>query len=151
MKRILLMLPVILATIAVGFIVYRGESVAEDVSPEDGLSAEQTESAASSQYDVPDDILYTEPVESVVFSHDAHAADIGLTCNTCHEGIFEMDALSVQSEPDFNMKGLSEGKYCGTCHSSDSDMAFASDTQCARCHIGVTGLERVENGNSQES
>jgi c(7)-type cytochrome triheme protein len=83
------------------------------------------------------DIIYTKPVKSVLFSHKSHVG-MGLDCNACHEKIFPMEALSVQKKADFNMKGLYEKKYCGSCHAKDG-MAFASDTQCARCHTGVKG------------
>jgi c(7)-type cytochrome triheme protein len=33
------------------------------------------------------------------------------------------------------MASLYKGKYCGACHNGKN--AFASDTQCARCHVGA--------------
>ena len=39
------------------------------------------------------------------------------------------------------MQGLYDGKYCGACH--DGSMAFASDTKCTLCHIGVKGYNRA--------
>ncbi len=88
------------------------------------------------------DIIYTNPVKSVVFSHKNHAA-MGLDCNVCHDKIFQMAALTAESQPDFNMKGLADKKYCGSCHAKDG-MAFASDTQCARCHIGTKGFNKSQ-------
>lgn len=150
MKRLMMILPVLMVTLAVGVIIYRGEGAAENLEVDGGMNqAGQEDSAAASQYDVPDDIYYTEPVASVVFSHDAHAGGLGFSCDTCHSGLFEMDALSVQGEPDFNMQGLARGKYCGACHASGSKTAFASDTQCARCHVGVTGLERLDDSSNE--
>lgn len=90
---------------------------------------------------VPGDILYTYPVESVVFSHMAHVKDASLTCDTCHPAIFRTRAYSAQNEGDFNMASIYDGKYCGACH--NGEMAFSSNTQCARCHTGVKGLERA--------
>ncbi len=87
------------------------------------------------------DIIYSIPVKSVLFSHKTHAA-VGLDCNACHDKIFQMEALSSQNKPDFNMKGLAEKKYCGSCHAKDG-MAFASDTQCARCHVGTKGFNKA--------
>jgi len=84
------------------------------------------------------EIIYTKPLKSVLFSHKSHAA-MGLDCNACHDKIFQMAALSAQDKADFNMKGLYDKKYCGSCHAKDG-MAFASDTQCARCHIGTKGF-----------
>lgn len=88
------------------------------------------------------DIVYTEPLKAVLFSHKGHVEDLGLSCEMCHDGIFQMESLAAQKKSDFTMKSLYEGKYCGTCH--NGSMAFASDTQCARCHIGVKGYNRLQ-------
>lgn len=87
------------------------------------------------------DIIYTQPVMGVIFSHEAHVEEIGMDCETCHDDLFEMEALNVQQNSDFTMKGLAEGNYCGACH--DGDMAFDSDSRCASCHIGVIGYRRA--------
>lgn len=78
-------------------------------------------------------ILYTKPLESVIFSHEDHAHK-EFSCATCHSGLFAMKALEVQKNKDFIMDSLYKGKYCGACH--DGKKAFAADTQCARCHLG---------------
>lgn len=78
-------------------------------------------------------ILYTKPIESVTFSHQDHLQK-GSSCNTCHSGLFAMKALSAQKNKDFTMESLYQGKYCGACHNGKK--AFASNTQCARCHLG---------------
>lgn len=83
------------------------------------------------------DIVYTKPVKSVIFSHKVHAEDKGLGCDACHSGLFEPKALKAQEKSDFNMDSLYKGKYCGSCH--NGKIAFASNTQCARCHTGVKG------------
>ncbi|RJQ22817.1 MAG: hypothetical protein C4560_01885 [Nitrospiraceae bacterium] len=83
------------------------------------------------------DIVYTKPVKSVIFSHKLHAEDRGLSCGMCHSGLFDAVALKAQQKNDFNMDSLYKGKYCGSCH--NGQMAFASNTQCARCHAGVKG------------
>ena len=87
------------------------------------------------------EIIFIKPVKSVLFSHKSHAS-MGLDCNACHDKIFQMEALSVQNKTDFNMQGLYDKKYCGSCHAKDG-MAFASDTQCARCHIGTKGFNKA--------
>lgn len=87
------------------------------------------------------DIHYTMPVMGVIFSHAVHVDDNGFDCETCHDEPFEMSALAAQDDPNFNMKGLAEGEYCGMCH--DGDMAFSSETQCATCHEGVKGYMRA--------
>ena len=114
---------VIMLTVAVMITVYEGRSMAEDDTVGGG------------------EIIYSKPVKSVLFSHKNHAA-MGLDCNACHEKIFKMEALSVQNKADINMKGLYDKKYCGSCHAKDG-MAFASDTQCARCHIGTKGFNKA--------
>jgi len=87
------------------------------------------------------DIVYTMPLKAVLFSHKTHVEEMGFGCDTCHDGIFKMSALSVQEEADFTMDALYKGKYCGACH--NGSMAFSSNTQCARCHIGVKGYKRL--------
>jgi len=114
---------IILLAVAMMLTAYEGRSIAEDETIGGG------------------EIVYSKPVKSVLFSHKNHAA-MGLDCNACHEKIFQMEALSAQNKPDFTMKGLSDKKYCGTCHAKDG-MAFASDTQCARCHIGTKGFNKA--------
>ncbi len=81
------------------------------------------------------EIYYSKPLKSVLFSHKIHADELGLTCDMCHMKLFDMQALAAQEKPDFTMNSLYKGKYCGACH--DGKMAFASNTQCARCHGGV--------------
>ena len=87
------------------------------------------------------DIHYTAPVMGVIFSHAVHVDDNGLDCESCHDDPFEMEALVAQDDPNFTMKGLAEGEYCGMCH--DGDTAFSSETRCASCHEGVKGFLRA--------
>jgi c(7)-type cytochrome triheme protein len=84
-------------------------------------------------------ILYTEPVKAVLFSHKAHVDAKGISCDRCHSGLFDMEALKVQQKKDFVMESLYKGKYCGACHNGKA--AFASDTQCARCHVRAEGIK----------
>jgi c(7)-type cytochrome triheme protein len=83
-------------------------------------------------------ILYTIPVKSVLFTHKSHGIEQRLSCVQCHNGLFEMEALKVQEKKDFNMESFYQGKYCGACHNGKD--AFASNTQCARCHLRVKGM-----------
>ena len=87
----------------------------------------------------PGDVIYTEPLKAVIFSHGDHLKK-GVSCSSCHPGLFQMQALAVQDSGDFNMESLYQGKYCGSCHTGN--LAFASDSACARCHIGVKGYNR---------
>ncbi|WP_456434421.1 cytochrome c3 family protein, partial [Thermosulfuriphilus sp.] len=85
-------------------------------------------------------IIFTKPVKAVVFDHQKHM-DQGLSCDDCHEGLFEMAAGTAEEAGDFTMKSLYEGKYCGACH--NGEMAFAANTKCTTCHIGVRGYNRL--------
>lgn len=91
-------------------------------------------------------IIFTTPVKAVVFDHQYHL-DMGMECDSCHEDIFEYATGTAEENGDFTMKSLYEGKYCGACH--DGETAFASNTKCAVCHIGVKGynkMHKVEGG-----
>jgi len=95
------------------------------------------------------EIVYTKPVKGVLFSHKYHVKELGMPCESCHSGIFEMQALKSQENPDFVMDSLYKGKYCGACHNGQA--AFASNTKCATCHIGVKGLKEYQKKLSQGS
>ena len=86
-------------------------------------------------------IIFTKPVKAVVFDHKVHVEDNGMDCDSCHDDPFEMAAGTAEENKDFNMKALYQGKYCGTCH--DGSSAFASNTRCTLCHIGVKGYNRM--------
>ena len=113
----------------------------------DGDMAFSTNSQCSSCHSAPKtDLMYfNKPVKSVVFSHSAHL-EMGLECENCHnENGFEMRAgAAEENEAAFTMQALYDGKYCGTCHNGDD--AFASNTRCTVCHIGVKGFDRLHGG-----
>ena len=94
------------------------------------------------------DIIYTLPLKAVLFSHTAHVEGAEMECDACHDDIFEMESLAVQENDDFTMESLYEGNYCGGCH--DGDTAFASNSQCARCHIGVKGYNRAQEEDAED-
>ena len=142
MKRsFLILLPALFVALAVGVIVYQDKNTAEGISVDSA-------NAAGNAYSVPDDIYYTKSVESVVFSHNVHVAELGFKCDSCHTGLFQMKAKTVEGKPDFSMQGLAAGKYCGSCHNSSGQGAFSSTDQCARCHQGVKGLAEVEGSDT---
>jgi c(7)-type cytochrome triheme protein len=85
-------------------------------------------------------IIWTKPVVGVIFEHKPHTYELGLDCDSCHDGLFEMVAGAAEENDDFTMESLYQGKYCGACH--DGSMAFASNTRCTACHIGVKGYNR---------
>ncbi|PID74228.1 MAG: hypothetical protein CSB32_01845 [Desulfobacterales bacterium] len=96
-------------------------------------------------------IIWTRPVRSVVFYHKIHTMDAELDCDSCHDELFEMEAGVAEENDDFTMETLYEGGYCGACH--DGETAFASNTRCTLCHIGVRGHARLTDnppGNNQE-
>ncbi len=150
--RLRIVIPVLIVSLAVGFIVvYRNLSMADELDQAAATAVEQISITTGSEPAVPEDICYTEKVESVVFSHQKHAVELEFDCVTCHSDIFQMDAYSVEAREDFDMSGLHEGKYCGSCHSSKTQVAFPVDSQCARCHRGVKGAERLRaTGSDQE-
>ncbi len=87
------------------------------------------------------DIIQTKPVKAVVFSHKRHTEEAGLDCGSCHDEIYQMQNGAAAANGDYTMQSLYEGKYCGACH--DGDTAFASNTRCTVCHIGVKGFDRL--------
>ncbi len=100
-------------------------------------------------YGPKDPIIWTKPLKAVAFYHKTHTMDAGLECDSCHDSIFQMAAGTAEENEDFVMKSLYEGKYCGACH--DGSMAFASNTRCATCHIGVKGYNQLTGaGPAQE-
>jgi c(7)-type cytochrome triheme protein len=86
-------------------------------------------------------VIWTKPVKSVIFDHKVHTMDAGLDCDSCHDDLFEMEAGAAEENDDFTMETLYAGGYCGACH--DGATAFASDTRCTACHIGVLGHGRL--------
>ncbi len=86
-------------------------------------------------------IIWINPVKSVVFEHKVHTMDAGLDCDSCHDSLFEMESGAAEKKNDFTMAALYKGGYCGSCH--DGSTAFASNTRCTSCHIGVRGHARL--------
>ena len=88
-------------------------------------------------------IVFTKPVKAVVFDHKVHTSQ-GLDCASCHDDVFSMETGASEAKDDFTMDSLYKGKYCSTCH--DGKTAFASNTRCTVCHIGVKGHNRLTGG-----
>ncbi|SDO87780.1 cytochrome c3 family protein [Desulforhopalus singaporensis] len=93
-------------------------------------------------------IVWVKPVESVVFEHKVHTMGAELDCESCHDDLFAMEAGAAEENEDFTMATLYEGGYCGACH--DGSSAFASNTRCTTCHIGVRGHMRLIGGDGDE-
>ncbi|MBU0908653.1 MAG: hypothetical protein KJ717_03730, partial [Proteobacteria bacterium] len=89
-------------------------------------------------------IVFIAPVKAVVFTHKTHTMDAGMECDSCHDEVFQMESGSTEQNDDFTMQSLYDGKYCGACH--DGETAFASNTRCTVCHIGVKGFDRMQGG-----
>ncbi len=116
----------------------------------DGSSAFKTAGAETcktchgSDMKQPETIVFTLPVKAVIFEHKGHV-DMGLECSSCHDSAFEMRTGAAEQHPEkFTMEALYAGKYCGACHNGND--AFASDTRCTTCHIGVKGFDRMFAG-----
>ncbi|WP_136810214.1 c(7)-type cytochrome triheme domain-containing protein [Desulfosediminicola flagellatus] len=93
-------------------------------------------------------VVWTKPVKTVVFNHKTHTMEAGLDCDSCHDELFEMEAGAAEEAEDFTMASLYEGNYCGACH--DGETAFASNTRCTTCHIGVRGHARLVGGSADK-
>lgn len=103
--------------------------------------AEEAEPYDEDTYGPEAPIIWTKPVKAVTFSHKTHTMDNELDCESCHDDLFEMEAGVAEEEEDFTMESLYDGNYCGACH--DGDTAFASNTRCTACHVGVRGYVRL--------
>lgn len=108
----------------------------------DGSTAFASDTECGLCHTVPEEtIVWTKPVKAVVFEHSTHNTDMGLDCEMCHDDLFVMKTGAAEKADDFTMESLYAGNYCGACH--DGSTAFASDTQCTACHIGVRGYARM--------
>jgi len=108
----------------------------------DGSSAFATDTQCGSCHQPPEQqIVWTKPVKAVVFKHETHTKEAGLSCEDCHDQHFVMKTGSAEAKDDFTMASLYDGKYCGACH--DGSTAFASNTRCTTCHIGVRGYAKL--------
>lgn len=109
----------------------------------DGDSAFATTEECASCHGEPakKQIVFTKPVKAVIFDHGLHT-EMGIDCGSCHGDLFKMKIGNAESHPEkFTMQALYDGKYCGACH--DGEQAFASNTRCTICHIGVKGFDRM--------
>lgn len=111
--------------------------------------AEEQEPYDEDTYGPEAPIVWTKPVKAVVFNHKTHTMDQEMDCESCHDDLFQMEAGVAQEEEDFTMESLYDGNYCGACH--DGDTAFASNTRCTSCHIGVRGHARLLGEESSEA
>lgn len=100
------------------------------------------EAQCSACHAPPGQIVFTKPIKSVVFDHKVHVDEMGFNCSDCHSDLFEMHIGHAEKSPEtFTMDALYKGEFCGGCHNGDD--AFASNTKCTTCHIGVLGFDRL--------
>jgi c(7)-type cytochrome triheme protein len=97
--------------------------------------------AAAEQTGLGGDVLFTKPVKTVVFSHKSHVEDLNMSCNSCHDKLFQMESGAAEKLADFNHKGFDKGMYCGSCHGKT---ASPMNTECTKCHIGVKGHAKLQ-------
>ncbi|QQG66042.1 c(7)-type cytochrome triheme domain-containing protein [Desulfobulbus oligotrophicus] len=89
----------------------------------------------------PEIIVFNRPVKGVVFDHKGHV-DMGLNCASCHDKEFEMRiGAAEETAHKFHMQAMYRGQYCGVCH--NGNIAFAANTRCTTCHIGIKGVEKM--------
>jgi c(7)-type cytochrome triheme protein len=83
--------------------------------------------AATKQGDI---IFSPKTTDPVVFSHDYHTKNRGITCAACHFRTFQGD------EAGFHMKRdkLNKREFCGHCHNGMKSFDLQSEKNCARCH-----------------
>lgn len=109
----------------------------------DGDTAFASDTNCTACHLVPNDpIVWTKPVKAVVFQHGLHTEEYGLECDSCHSEAFAMKLGTAEQSPNFTMASLYDGQYCGKCHNGET--AFASNTLCNSCHIGVKGYNRIK-------
>lgn len=75
------------------------------------------------------DILF-EPKKAgkVIFSHELHIADVGLSCTDCHIKIY----INRAKDKRYSMEEMYQGKSCGACHNGTE--AFSLKEDCSKCH-----------------
>jgi len=73
-------------------------------------------------------IVWDQPAVAQ-FDHKVHTMDAGLSCDDCHDDLYEMESGSASH---VTMKEMAEGKSCGNCH--DGDAAFSTESDCMLCH-----------------
>ena len=70
----------------------------------------------------------SKKAKGVVFSHDFHVKDLGLTCQKCHSGLY----ITKEKDKPVTMAEMNQGKSCGACHNGKG--AFNSKGNCSKCH-----------------
>jgi len=91
----------------------------------------------------PDDIVYTGTGMAVVFSHEMHVDGLGFSCDSCHDGTFEVRTNAAKEKGDFKMAVIQDGEYCGKCHDGNTAFSSGDFASCGTCHAGAAGAKEV--------
>lgn len=101
-------------------------------------------------------IVFTQPVNAVVFDHNIHVKKSKISCESCHKEVFAMKQGTVEGHEQIHSDDPAEkrkylealhSKFCGSCH--DSSQAFGYLTRCTVCHVGVKGLKKLNKGDEK--
>ena len=75
------------------------------------------------------DIVFTpKKAKGVVFTHDLHVKDLGLTCQKCHPSLY----VTKEKDKPVTMAEMNQGRSCGACHNGKE--AFIATGSCSKCH-----------------
>jgi len=90
-------------------------------------------------------IYFTKPVLAVIFDHKVHVNREEIQCEECHKEVFSMKGGVEELTEEFTMDNIycegADVKYCGICH--NNKRAFADNTRCTVCHIGVKDYNKI--------
>lgn len=70
--------------------------------------------------------------KEIIFNHKFHLEQSGMTCETCHKNLTEVDFADEHSIP--NMKD------CSTCHNN-----LQATLECVQCHTNTLNLRPVDH------
>jgi len=117
----------------------------------DGDTSFHIYTQCESCHEAPQETIYfTKPVKAVLFDHSIHVGREEISCEECHKEIFTMEKGNSELKEDFIMADIycegADVKYCGVCH--NNERAFADNTRCTVCHIGVKDFDKIMGGKS---
>ena len=77
-----------------------------------------------------DVIFKPQKAKEVIFSHDYHVKDLGLTCQKCHPSLF----VTREKDKRVSMAVMARGKSCGACHNGKGAFSVSAKDKCSACH-----------------
>jgi c(7)-type cytochrome triheme protein len=122
-----------LGAAAVGFSMARVNGRAHAATPP--TEAAVPASSASRDLRLPASFTFPAGEESpgpVVFNHESHVDPAEPRCQSCHGGLFRINAAGQPLEGELSYERIHEGDLCHSCH--DGKSAFAVDDDCSTCH-----------------